>query len=101
MQDNQKHYRERLKNYASEKTIWIKRLINICSFAFVKCSFTRIIKKLTEVLVNIINNKAELLMKKIYLITEIRSWHLLHTSTPLWLRMGPKISPNEGVTIRI
>lgn len=58
-------------------------------------------QKLSEVVVNIINNKAEFQMKKKYLITEMRSLHLFHSPSPLWLRMGHKISPNESVTIRI
>lgn len=56
-------------------------------------------QKLTEVVVNIINNKAEFQMKKKYLITEMRRLHLLHFPSPLWLRMGHKFSPNEEVTV--
>lgn len=39
-----------LKKNMLLKTIWIKRLINICSFAVVKCSFIRIIKSWLKML---------------------------------------------------
>lgn len=78
-----------------QKTVGMKRLINICSFAFVQRSLPQSSPNLPEVVVNIINNKAEFRMKRKYLITEMRRLHPLHFSSPLWLRMGHKPSPNE------
>lgn len=85
----------RKKKMCLQKTAGMKRLINICSFAFVQHSLPQNYPKLTEFVVNIINNKAEFRMKRKYLITEMRRLHLLHFSSPLWLRMGHKPRPNE------
>lgn len=87
--------KKKKKDVPLKKNAGMKRLINICSSAFVQRSLPQSYPKLTEVVVNIINNKAEFRMKRKYLITEMRRLHLLHFSSPLWLRMGHKPSPNE------
>lgn len=76
-----------------------KRLINICSFASVRRSLLGDYQKSTDVVVNIINNKAGFHIKKAFLIAEMRRLHLLHHYSPLWFRTGHKANLNEGALL--
>lgn len=78
---------------------WIKKLINICSFTFVKCSPIRIIKSGLKLLSTSLTTKWNFKWKgNIWSLRwEALLLHLFYSSSPLWLTTGHQISPNEGL----